>query len=86
MFFGLCNSPGSFQQFMNAILKPWYKKYGQEDGQNYMDNIGIGTSLKDIKKHLAMVHDLFDILVAHGLHLKLSKSTFLQSEMDFLGV
>ena len=55
MFFGLCNSSGSFQRFMNAILEPWYKKYGREDGQNYMDDIGIGTSLKDIKKHLAMV-------------------------------
>ena len=86
MFFGMCNSPGSFQRFMNAILEPWYKKYGREDRQNYMDDIGIGTTLKDKEKHLAIIHNLFDILVAHRLHLKLSKSTFLQPEMDFLGV
>jgi hypothetical protein len=33
-----------------------------------------------------MVHDLFHILATHGLHLKLSKSVFLQLQMDFLGV
>ena len=25
MFFGMCNSPAAFQQFMNAILEPWYQ-------------------------------------------------------------
>ena len=29
---------------------------------------------------------LFDILTEHGLHLKLSKSVFMQPQMDFLGV
>jgi hypothetical protein len=28
MFFGMCNSLAAFQRFMNAILEPWYKKYG----------------------------------------------------------
>jgi hypothetical protein len=51
-----------------------------------MNDIGIGTLLKDIAKHIEMVHDLFTILAAHGLHLKLSKSVFMQSQMDFLGV
>ena len=51
-----------------------------------MDDIGIGTLLKDTKKHIMMIHDLFDILAKHGLHLKLSKSTFMQPQMDFLGV
>ena len=51
-----------------------------------MDNIGIGTMLKDKQRHIKMVHNLFDILAKHGLHLKLSKSTFMQPQMDFLGV
>jgi hypothetical protein len=51
-----------------------------------MDDIGIATLLKDIDKHIAMIDDLFDILAAHGLHLKLSKSIFMQPQMDFLGV
>jgi hypothetical protein len=51
-----------------------------------MDDIGIGTLLKDIAKHIEMIHDLFTILAAHGLHLKLSISIFMQPQMDFLGV
>jgi len=33
-----------------------------------------------------IIHDFFDILAKHGLHLKLSKSVFMQLQMDFLGV
>jgi hypothetical protein len=51
-----------------------------------MDDIGIGTLLKDIVKHIEMVHDLFTILATYGLHLKLSKSVFMQPQIDFLGI
>jgi hypothetical protein len=51
-----------------------------------MDDIGIGTTLTDKAIHIKIIHDLFNILAAHGLHLKLSKSVFLQMQMDFLGV
>ena len=51
-----------------------------------MDDIGIGTLLSEIDLHIDMVDDLFDILVEHGLHLKLSKSVFMQPQMDFLGI
>jgi hypothetical protein len=86
MFFGMCNSSAAFQCFMNAILEPWYQKYGRKEGKNYMDDIAIATLLKDKARHIAMIHDLFYILAAHGLHLKLSKSVFLQPQIDFLGV
>ena len=86
MFFGMCNSPGSFQRFVNHALEPWYQKHGCKKEKNYMDNISIGTKLKDIDQHIEMIHDLFDILKEHGLHLKLSKSVFMQPQMDFLGV
>ena len=86
MFFGMSNSPAAFQRFMNAILEPWYQKYGRKKGKNYMDNIGIATLLTETVLHIQMVHDLFFILAAHGLHLKLSKSVFMQDQMDFLGV
>jgi hypothetical protein len=71
---------------MNAILEPWYQKWGCKCGKNYIDNIGISTLLADKAIHIKMIHDLFNILAAHGLHLKLSKSVFLQPQMDFLGV
>jgi hypothetical protein len=86
MFFGMSNSPGTFQCFMNHILEPWYVKYGRKKGKNYMDDIGIATLSSEHDLHIAMIHDLFDILTEHGLHLKLSKSTFMQPQMNFLGV
>ena len=58
MFFGLNNSPTSFQRFMHMILEPLYKKYGHNSFmihipgfdkderaalKNYMDNCSIGT-------------------------------------------
>jgi len=93
MFFGMSNLPASFQQFMNGILKELYE-YFEKKGileiwhilQNYMDNCGIGTLLKDFKLHVKIIHFLFDLLACHGLHLKLSKSVFMQPQMDFLGV
>jgi hypothetical protein len=51
-----------------------------------MDDIGIATLSSERDLHIAMIHDLFDILTEHGLHLKLSKSTFMQPQMNFLGV
>ena len=93
MFFGMSNSPASFQQFMNSILKELYKHFEKKGIleiqcilQNYMGDCGIGTLLKDCKLHIEIIHFLFDLLAQHGLHLKLSKSVFLQPQMDFLGV
>jgi hypothetical protein len=51
-----------------------------------MDDIGIGTPLAEKAIHIEMIYDLFHILATHGLHLKLSKSIFLQPQMDFLRV
>jgi len=93
MFFGMSNSPASFQWFINGILKELYKHFKKKGIleiqcilQNYIDNCGIGTLLKDFKLHVKIIHFLFDLLACHGLHLKLSKSIFMQSQMDFLGV
>jgi len=93
MFFGMSNSPASFQRFMNGILEELYKHFEKKGVleirrilQNYMDDCGIGTLLKDFDLHVDIIHFLFDLLARHGLHLKLSKSVFMQLQMDFLGV
>jgi len=93
MFFGMSNSPASFQRFMNGILKELYKHFKKKGIhkiwrilQNYMDNCGIGTLLKVFKLHIEIIHFLFNLLARHGLHLKLSKSVFMQPQMDFLGI
>jgi len=93
MFFGMSNSPASFQWFMNSILKELYEHFEKKGIleiqcilQNYMDDCGIGTLLKDFKLHVEIIHYLFNLLAHHGLYLKLSKSIFMQPQMDFLGI
>ena len=90
MFFGMSNLPASFQCFVNnKIMEAVYRKFGAKGRQclkNYMDNFGLGTTLKDLDFHIEIINFLFDLLAEHGLHLKLSKSIFMQPQMDFLGV
>jgi len=90
MFFGMSNSPASFQQFVNMqIMEEFCQKFGEMGRRclkNYMDDFGLGMLLKDIDLHIEMIHFLFDLLTKHRLHLKLSKSIFMQPQMDFLGV
>jgi len=78
---------------MNSILKELYKHFERKGIhnirqilKNYMDNCSIGTLLKDLLLHIKIIHFLFGLLAKHGLHLKLSKSVFLQPQMDFLSV
>ena len=51
-----------------------------------MDDCSIGTLHRDLAMHIEIIHFLFNLLAKHGLHLKLSKSVFLQPQMDFLRV
>ena len=78
---------------MNGILEELYKHFErkgihniQQIFKNYMDDCGIGTLCKDLAMHIEIIHFLFNLLAKHGLHLKLSKSVFLQLQMDFLRV
>ena len=72
MFFGMSNSPASFQQFMNGILEELYEHFEkkgilkiQHILQNYMDDCGIGTLLKDFELHVEIIHFLFNLLARH---------------------
>jgi len=86
----MSNLPASFQCFVNnKIMEAVYRKFsakGRQCLKNYMDDFGLGTTLKDLDFHIEIINFLFDLLVEHGLHLKLSKSIFVQPQMDFLGV
>ena len=93
MFFGMSNSPPTFQRFMNLMLEELYQHFEKKGIHNirkmfksYMDNCGLGTLLKDSKLHVEILHYAFNLLAKNGLHLKLSKSIFMQPTMDFLGV
>jgi len=82
----MSNSPPTFQRFINHTLEPFYKKYGHRYLKNYMDDCGLGTKLINKALHVEMLHYLFDLLAVAGLHLKLSKSVFMQPQIDFLGI
>ena len=93
MFFRMSNSPPTFQWFMNGLLEKLYRHFEKKGVHNirkifrsYMDDCALGTKLKDIELHEEIVHFLFDLFAENGLHLKLSKSVFMQPSIDFLGV
>lgn len=81
MFFGLTNSPATFQSFMNHILKE------QIDGGHviiYMDDILIFTDT--IEENRRITRWVLDTLRKHKLFLKVEKCDFEVSEVEYLGV
>ena len=82
MFFGLTNSPATFQTMMNAI-------FAEELRENwltiYMDDILIHTT-DDIEGHRQKVHKILHKLRQHDLYLKPEKCQFEQKKVEFLGV
>ena len=82
MFFGLTNSPVTFQTMMNAIfaeelLQGWLTIY--------MDDILVHTE-DNLALHRKQVHQVLDKLRQHDLYLKLEKCLFEKKSMEFLGV
>jgi len=82
MFFGMTNSPATFQAMMNAIFEDeiwegWLTVY--------MDDMLIATD-DDPTLHKKYVHRILDKLEKHDLYLKLEKSVFTQRRIEFLGV
>jgi hypothetical protein len=90
MFFGLTNSPVTFQMMMNTIF---HIEVAQGWLSVYMDNLAIHTKLRDgeteeqhHKRHQQYVHQILDKLKENDLYLKPEKCTFEQTEIDYLGV
>src|SRR5467141_5122306 len=82
MFFGLTNSPATFQTMMNDIFRELI-----DEGVVviYMDNILIfGSQTKE--EHHAIVVRVLDILRRHRLYLKAKKCTFRQPTVEYLGL
>uniref|UniRef100_A0A0W0GCQ7 RNA-directed DNA polymerase n=1 Tax=Moniliophthora roreri TaxID=221103 RepID=A0A0W0GCQ7_MONRR len=81
MFFGLSNSPATFQAFMNDILSDFI-----DEGWCvvYMDDILIFS--KDQNEHRERTERLMRRLQEHDLFLKLEKCEFDVTEVVFLGM
>ena len=81
MFFGLTNSPATFQGFMNHILKELI-----DEGHVvvYLDDILIFTS--EVETHRYLVRQVLEILQENKLYLKSEKYTFKVWEVKYLGL
>ena len=79
MFFGLTNSPATFQNFMNHIFKPLI--YCRVVAI-YMDDILIFTETHE--QHEQVVKEVLDIPHQNNLFLKPKKCVFHQPEVNYL--
>src|SRR5467141_3687982 len=82
MFFGLTNSPATFQTMINDIFRELI-----DEGVVviYMDNILIFSG-QTKEEHHAIVVWVLDILRRHRLYLKAEKCTFRQPTVEYLGL
>jgi len=87
MYFGLTNSPATFQTMMNYIYRDVILKHEplRTTIRIYMDDIGIATRT-NIDDHQRAVHDVLKIAQLHDLYFKPEKCLFHSSSMDYLGV
>ncbi len=87
MYFGLTNSPATFQTMMNYIYRDTILKH-EPLGTTiriYMDDIGIATRT-NMTDHQHAVHDVLKVAQLHDLYFKPEKCLFHSSSMDYLGV
>ncbi|GLB42887.1 putative retrotransposable element tf2 155 kda protein type 1-like [Lyophyllum shimeji] len=81
MFFGLCNSPATFQTMMNEIFKDMI-----DEGWLiiYMDDMLIFST--DLEEHRRRTLRVLQRLKENDLFLKLEKCTFEATEIEYLGM
>ncbi len=87
MYFGLTNSPATFQTMMNYIYRDTILKH-EPLGTTirvYMDDIGIATRTT-LADHKRAVHDVLKVARLHDLYFKPEKCLFHSPSMDYLGV
>jgi hypothetical protein len=82
MFFGLTNSPATFQTMMDAIF---HNEIALGDVIIYMDDILIATN-GSLERHKAKVAHILQKLMDNDLFLKPEKCQFHKEEVEYLGV
>jgi hypothetical protein len=81
MFFGLCNSPATFQSFMNMAFKPLIDT---DHVVVYMDDILIFTdTLEELQ---LLTHRVLRTIEKYNLFLKLEKCFFVQTTIEYLSL
>jgi hypothetical protein len=87
MFFGLTNSPATFQRMMDSIFQRTINKHHLLSTEIlvYMDDILIASS-SGLAGHHAAVHDVLAVLEEHDLYLKPKKCIWEADSIDYLGL
>ena len=87
MFFGLTNSPATFQMMMNHIFAPIIAKHELLGTtiRVYMDDIAIATCTT-VHGHTNAVRDILKLASEHDLYFKSEKCIFHAPHIDYLGV
>src|SRR5947208_4085382 len=83
MFFGLTNSPATFQTIMDVLF---HEEIMAGCVIVYMDDILIVTESDDIEDHIIMVSKVLKILQDNDLFLKPEKCHFHKREVEYLGI
>ena len=90
MFFGLTNSPTTFQAMMNMLFRTLI---ASGDLTVYMDDMAIHmgrregeTEEEHISRHRKIVNKVLTILEENNLYLNIDKCEFEQDHINFLGV
>jgi transposase InsO family protein len=81
MFFGLTNSPATFQTMMNDIFRELVM---EGVVVVYLDDILIFT--ESLEQHREVTRRVLELLQKHKLFLKLDKCEFEKTEVEYLGV
>jgi len=90
MFFGLCNSPATFQSMMNMLFR---NQIASGELTIYMDDMAMHTSPKEgethkehLECHRKIVNEVLAILEQNSLYLNIDKCEFEQPHINFLRV
>ena len=81
MFFGLTNSPATFQTMMNNMFT---NMISEGVVVVYLDNILIFT--KDLEEHCWITHRVLGRLAEHQLYLQPEKCEFEKTRIEYLGL
>jgi hypothetical protein len=90
IFFGLTNSPATFQTMINTEFRPEVKagvfSGFMDDGVIHTKQLSFKTWEQHVACHERIVNHIFDKLAELDLYLKPEKCQFEQTEIEYLGV
>jgi len=81
MYFGLTNSPATFQMMMDDIFEELISK---GNVVVYLDDILIFTN--DLEQHCALERRVLELMRKHKLYLKPEKCEFQKTTIEYLGI